>query len=223
MNDPSRIGPGPGIRLMVLVAGVMLLGLAGCYPGGPEDTSDIGLVLTLKDPEGNFQGLKTYGMEDVVHMLDDPASGSSSLDPRFNLTILDELQAQMAAAGFARVADPGTGANKPDVWLSVGAVETEVWVYSTGWGGYPGYGWDGYYPDYVSTASFPKGTVVWHLYDLRGIEDPTADEVAPPVIWLGALSGALTGTANATEASIAGGIIQAFAQSPYVAGSGTAP
>lgn len=208
-----------GARFAAAAAVMMILGLAGCYPGGPESTGDLGVVVTLKDPEANFQGLATYGMEDVVHELDNPDGSSTPIDPQFDQYILDALQSQMAAAGFTRIMAPDTGANKPDVWLSVGAVESEVWVYYYGWGGYPGYGWGGYYPSYVGTASYMQGTVVWQMFDIRNVDDPTAPGAAPPVAWLGVINGALNSSASATEASITTGINQGFAQSPYIAAS----
>lgn len=201
---------------------MMILGLVGCYPGGPESTGDLGVVVTLKDPETNFQGLATYGMEDVVHELQNPSDGSSTpIDPKYDAVILDALQSQMAAAGFTRIMEPDTGANKPDVWLSVGAVESEVWVYYYGWGGYPGYGWGSYYPSYMGVASYQQGTVVWQMFDLRNVDDPTAPDATPPVAWLGIINGALSGSASATAASVTNGINQGFAQSPYIAASGS--
>ena len=102
------------------------------------------------------------------------------------------------------------------LWLSVGAVESETWVYWYSWpyyGGYPG--WGGYYPPYVSGASFQQGTVIWQLHDLRGIDNPQDPEAIPPLNWIGALNGALQ--KSTTEANVRNGIKQAFAQSPYIA------
>ena len=99
----------------------LVLGLAACYPGGPENLDDLGVVMTFKNPEGDFTDLMTYAMEDtVVELLKEGDESSGALNPLFNPIILEELQTQMANAGFAREMDPDS--NKPEVWLSVGAV-----------------------------------------------------------------------------------------------------
>lgn len=205
----------PGILVALVVA--LVLGLAACYPGGPENLGELGIVLTLKNPEANFAGMMTYAMEDTVAVLVKPGDDSSMpIDPRFNPVILDELQAQMAKAGFTREMNPAN--TQPDVWLSVGAVESEVWVYWYSWGYWGGYpGWGGYYPPYVGSASFQQGTVVWQLHDLRGIEDPTDPDSKPPLNWIGSINGALENSAPTTEADIRDGIRQGFLQSSYIA------
>ena len=121
----------------------------------------------------------------------------------------------MDNAGFTEIDDPDNGANKPDVFLSVGAVESETWVYWYSWPyyGYPGWGW--YYPPYVSGASFQQGTLVWVMHDLRDTEDPGDPDAKPLINWIGALNGAIQ--TSTTEATIRNGIKQAFAQSPYIA------
>ena len=112
--------------ILIALVGALVLGLAACYPGGPENLGDIGIVLTIKNPEGNFSGMMTYAMEDTVVELKKPDDDSSEpINPQFNPIILEELQTQMTNAGFAREMDPA--ANKPDVWLSVGSVESETW------------------------------------------------------------------------------------------------
>ncbi len=202
--------------ILVALVAALILGLAACYPGGPESLDELGIVMTLKNPNGNFSGMMTYAMEDTVAILVKPGDDSSiPIDPQYNPIILDELQVQMANAGFTREMDPA--ANKPDVWLSVGAVESEVWLYWYSWGyygGYPGWGW--YYPPYVGTASFQQGTVVWQLHDLREIDDPDDPEANPSLNWVASINGALEYTNSTTASGIRSGIQQGFEQSPYI-------
>ena len=204
-----------GILVPLVVA--LVLGLAACYPGGPENLGDLGIVLTLKSPEANFAGMMTYAMEDTVAELKKPGDDSSiPIDPQFNPIILDELQVQMEKAGFTRELDPA--ANKPDVWLSVGAVESEVWVYWYSWGYWGGYpGWGGYYPPYAGATSFQQGTVIWQLHDLRGIDDPTNPDSKPPLNWIASINGALQSNTSTTASDLRSGIQQGFTQSPYIA------
>ena len=215
IQTPRRLNRRKAGILVALVA-ALVLGLAACYPGGPESLDELGIVLTLKNPDGNFSNMMTYAMEDTVVELKRPDDESSEpIDTRFNAVILEELQGQMANAGFTRESDPA--ANKPDMWLSVGAVESEVWLYYYSWGyygGYPGWGW--YYPPYVGTTTFQQGTVIWQLHDLRGI-DPGDPDAEPPLNWVGSINGALSSTASTTESGISEGIQQAFTQSPYIA------
>ncbi len=214
MNQTQRWSRRWKTGTLVALVVALVLGLAACYPGGPENLGDIGMVLTLKNPQGNFSDMMTYAMDDTVAALIREGDDSSiPIDPRFNPTILEELQFQMDKAGFTREMNPET--NRPDVWLRVGAVESEVWLYYYSWpyyGGWYGYGW--YYPPYVGTTSFQKGTIVWVLNDLRGIDDPT---VKPPLMWVASISGALQNTNTTTASDIRSGISQGFAQSSYIA------
>ena len=203
--------------ILVALVAALVLGLAACYPGGPENLDELGIILTLKNPQGKFSGQMTYAMEDTVTELKKPGDDSSEpIDTRFNPIILEELQGQMANAGFTREMDPA--ANKPDYWLSVGAVESEVWLYWYSWGYYGGYpGWGYYYPPYVGSTSFQQGTVIWQLHDLSDIDDPSDPGSEPPLNWVGSINGALDSKSSTTESGIREGIRQAFAQSPYIA------
>ncbi len=193
---------------------VLLFGLAACYPGGPENLDELGLVMTIKNPDISFAGLMTYAMEDTVVGLGD----GDPIDIQFNPTILQALQDNMEARGFTREMDPET--NKPDVWLAVGTVEATVWFqwYSWGyWGGYYPPGWGGgYYPPYTGVGSFQQGSVVWQMLDLRDVVLPITDETKPPALWLGGINGAIKSSDSANHAAITSGIEKAFAQSPYI-------
>jgi hypothetical protein len=218
MNETPRSTGWRRAGLLAALVAVLALGLAACYPGGPESLGELGVVVTLKNPDGNFDGMKSYAMEDTVVALTKPGDNESDpINPVYNPTILASLQAEMEAAGFEREMDPET--NKPDVWLSVGAVESEVWYYYYDWGYWGGYpGWGYYYPPYLQTGSFRKGTIIWQMHDLRSVEDPSDPEAQPDLNWVGALNGALEGATGTIEAGIQTGIKQAFTQSPYIVG-----
>jgi hypothetical protein len=201
---------------------VLLLAVAGCYPGGPEALDEIGTVVTQRNPEGRHDGLGTYAMEDTVALLSLDTSSAAPLDPRFDPAILDEIQVQMENAGFRRV-DPAV--ERPDAWVAVGAVQSEVWVYWQTWnywGGYWGGGWGPSYGSSVSAASFMQGSVVWQLFDLRGLPDPIPPDPEPVVNWIAGINGAIQGSAT-TEAGIREGIRQAFRQSPYIEATAASP
>ena len=212
LHDTYRHSLGRKLMLVGL-AGTLLMGLTACYPGGPESLDELGLVLTVKNPDLSYAGLMTYAMEDTVVGLGE----GDPVDASFNPTILEALQDNLAARGFTREMDPEN--NKPDVWLAVGTVEATVWVQFSWdyWGGYYPPGWGGgYYPPATGVTSFQQGSVVWQLLDLRGVELPIGTDTKPPVMWLGGINGAIKSSDSANHAAITKGIDQAFAQSPYI-------
>jgi hypothetical protein len=202
-----------GARVLLPAVLGLLVALGACYPGGPQDLDDLDLVLTFRDREASFAGLMSYAMLDTVFELDVDNSGAEPLDPKYNPTILESLQRNMAARGFVREPDPEN--NPPDVWLEVGAIKSDVWVYWYNWGYYPP-GWGCcYYPPSMGTAKFDQGSIVWQMLDLRNY-DPADPDAKAPVMWYGGINGALSSSNSTNHEKIAAGIDQGFAQSSYV-------
>lgn len=211
--------------LTTLTAGLLVLAVAGCYPGGPEDTSDTLVSLSFNSGEADFSGILTYAMADTVLPLRNPEDTNySSLDRRFDRTILDGISGQFDARGFQRVVNPDES-NVPDVVVLVGSVETEGFLIYSNWGypgwgwGYPyyGYGYYGYYGyPYDTITRYKVGSVVWIMIDLRGL-DPSAPEIEDAaVIWVAGINGAATGSSPDPTPGIQRGIAQCFNQSPYI-------
>ena len=197
------------------LAVALLLALAACYPGGPESASDTDLTLTVQTPEGDYTNLRTFAMENTVHDLTPP--GVDPADPIPQTTkdlILNTLRDEMAKAGFTEV---DTAATDIDTWVLVGAVQSEVWFYYYGWGGWYG----GYYPHYGNVSSFDVGSVVWQMMDTRNY-DP-ASEDPPPSLWLAAVNGALSNSSSTTTTRLVTNIQQAFTQSPYIKATPATP
>jgi len=198
------------------LSAALFLGLGGCYPGGPENLGEIGMVVTLQNPDGNFAGLRTYAMDDTVRPLVNPDDPSSEpLDPELEALILSELHSQMVARGFTLEANPEN--NTPDVHVLVGAVQSDAYIAYSYWPYYPGYwgpGWG--YPGYgypgVGAIVYKQGSVLWTMVDLR----EASEEVDPVGLWYAGLNGALTGGGTSPTVDIPNGIRQAFAQSPYI-------
>ena len=186
--------------------------LAGCTPGGPDSESDLGMVVTAKVPGADYADLMTFALDDTVLILDVDDSSAEPIDPTFNPVILEELRAQMVAAGFQDVT-ADTATVTPDVWLVCGAVQSEVWYYSYDYG----YWW-GYYPPPPTVQNFTQGTLLWQLMDMRGVQaGGSADTIAS--IWVAGINGALQDSESTTEAGIRSGIRQAFTQSSYIQAS----
>ncbi|MCP4293538.1 MAG: hypothetical protein GY780_17060 [bacterium] len=214
MQNQSRM------RLLIVLGGSLALALllAACYPGEPTDLGDVGLAITISNPEGNYDGLTTWAMKDTVVALIDPDDNSSMpLDRSFDDLILENIASQMDALGFIRVEEvDGQLPVSPDVVVSVGAVQSDAWlsvIYYGGYWGYPGYGWgypsQGYY-------KYTQGTVVWTMTDWRDIPEDDPDYEFP-VLWVAGINGALSGEGSVpTNQAITNGIDQCFSQSTYI-------
>jgi len=169
-------------------------------------------VVTVRSPGADYQGLTNYAMRDEVYEIKLEGQESEPLDASLQRVILAELRAQMEAAGFVDVSDVAdANPDTVDVWLGVGAVQSDVWYYySYGWG-YWG-GWCCYYPPYVGVGSFTQGSVVWQMVDVRN----ASEQDPPDAIWLSGLNGIVQSSNAANEGAVRNGIRQAFAQSPYI-------
>jgi hypothetical protein len=197
----------PGLLTAAALTAALLV--VGCYPGGPESYSDLGLIVTAKNPDAQYAGLLNFAMRDTVYALTGPSGEGDPHDRDYDRVILDELRAQMIAAGFNDVT-ADTATVDVHAWLSVGAVQNTVWYYWYDWG-YWG-GWCCYYPPAVGVGNFDKGSVVWQLVDVR----EAGAQVDPSAVWLAGINGVISGSAPANSDGIRRGIRQAFDQSPYI-------
>lgn len=207
-------------RKLVLIglAGLIFLTTPGCYPGGPESLEELGLVITFNGKDLDFTGMSTFGITDAVADLDTGQGSSDPIDPIFKEAALEAIEANMISRGFTLIGEPYT--EKPDVWITVGAVQSDVWVQWYGWGyygGYPGWG-GGYYPPYTGVAKFEQGSIIWQMLDLRDVDDPTSPDAEPTVMWLAGINGAVKNSQSANVSSITSGVGQGFTQSPYIKG-----
>ena len=209
--------------VMLLGASIALaLVLGACYPNQPEDLADIGVAITINNPDGDYNGMLYWAMRDTVTPMIDPLDDSSLPLPReYDDLILEGIAQNMADRGFIRVFDPSfaDGDTFPDVVIEVGAVQSDAWVgfiYYGGYGGYYGYGWG-----YPSTGyyKYTQGTVMWGMADWRGIaeEDLGDPDIVTPVLWAAALNGAISGaTTGDPSKDIPNGVDQCFTQSTYI-------
>ena len=214
-----------GLVLATFTAGLMVLAAAGCYPGGPQDSSDSLISLTFNSSEADYSGILTYAMPDTVLPLRDPEDVNySSLNRRYDRTILDGIAGQLDERGFQRIENPDES-NVPDVIVLIGSVETQGYLIYSTWG-YPGYGWGypywgygyyGYYGyPYSNITQYATGSVVWLMIDLRDVDvsDPGEEDAA--VLWVAGINGAVTSSSPDPTPGIQQGIAQCFIQSPYI-------
>jgi hypothetical protein len=194
------------LGLGLLIIGLLPI-LGGCYPYDRESTSDYDVIATTFDPNADFSTKLTYAMPDQIRLVTDPAQPpTSTINPTVQAAILSEIDQNMAALGYTKVADP-TVAN---VQITPFAVEN-TWVggscypyYYDYW--YGGSGWC--YPVYYS---YTTGTVVVPMFD------PTLPVNSEP-IWIAGINGIInTDTPSAVASRARNAIDSAFNQSPYLA------
>ncbi|MBS0001422.1 MAG: DUF4136 domain-containing protein [Cyclobacteriaceae bacterium] len=198
----------------------------GCYPGGPEYTSDYNLVLTDYDDEFNFAVQENYFMPDTINFATNQQNIDEEVVRGFEQLILDVIESNMVSRGYTRIKDT-TMTEAPDMLITVQVIAINYsgvsWIPGPGWwGGYypPGWGWGGwggwYYPPYYPVGySYNTGTVLIHLADPDDrTENDGVEEL--PVKWFAGMDGILSSSTSANESRITYGINQAFDQSPYL-------
>jgi len=206
------------VSFVKISLGAALLALfGGCYPKGPVYYSDSDLAATNYDSGFNFGEQAYYAMPDsVVHVVD-PDERNPVIDRTYDQTILDRLASNMESRGYERVSIDvavidSTFILQPYVWsaTSTGIIYDYGywgWYYPPYGGFYPYYPWGGYVYNYT------YGTVLVDIVDLKGID---IEEEFIPIVWTGALNGALSDNATDVRNRIRNGLDQCFEQSPYL-------
>lgn len=193
--------------------------MIGCYPGGPEYTSDYSLVITDYDTEFDFGSKSTYYMPDTISFSTNNDKITEADIVIIEKTVIDRIELNMQNRGYERVDTTFTGV--PDLFIGAAALAIENsgvgWV--PGWG-YPGWGWGWggwYYPPYYPVGySYSTGTVLI----LMG--DPSQDgiiedgEIKLPVAWNAGLDGLLSSYRSNNVEGLKLLIDQAFEQSQYI-------
>jgi hypothetical protein len=201
---------------LVGAAVVGALSLGGCRPGYYDFYEQTDLVLTVQEPDRDFEPLATYGLwpevVDLTNLVDDPIDiNHDVVDP----VLLEAVESNLDAYGWTKVADPV--ADAPDVVAVIGVVAAENWYfYSYSWW-YGGWWWyyPGYYPP-VYAVSYPTGSVIVVLVKP---DEATADDegdMHAPVIWTAGIWGELSDSAPNNLERMSNDIDQAFEQSPYL-------
>ncbi len=198
-------------RTVLYISILLGLFLWGCYPDGPDYTSDLDIVITQHNDEYDFMAKATYAMPGrIVKVTGNLQEGDSpEFIPDVTATqILTQIRNNMQALGWAEVA---VSAN-PDVLLGVASMETtQVFYYYDYW--YWWYG--GYYPYYpyyppVYAGSYTAGTLIMSMMDPKEL----SGNGYPVKQWTGILNGILDSKYNPARVNPL--IDQAFEQSPYL-------
>lgn len=177
------------------------LSISSCYYDYGVDTSNSDIVITLRNPDYNFQGVTKYRLIDSVVQI------GGDLTHAYDNTIISSLRSNLNALGWLEVQDSvGAGI----VSVAAGITKSTYTVsYGSDWWYYWGYYW--YYPPYYSyTYTYTTGTVVALITDLN-----LASSGKAPVQWSATMNG-IAEAGGSVSARISAGINQAFTQSPYL-------
>lgn len=204
----------------------MALTLAGCSPDSLSYT-DTDVVITVRDLGRSYAPYRTYALPDTVIDVCEfgaagvagaggaaGAGGSGSdeecepLNHNHDQAIFDSIRENLDQLGFTEV-EPE---DDPDVMILAAAVAQESWYvyypYCDYWYGYCfDYGWG------PTAVSYPIGTLALYMASWRDADEAKG---RVPVIWLGVVSGLLSGSQELDEDRIEISIDQAFAQSSYL-------
>jgi len=201
----------------ILFLGVITVMAAGCYPGGPDFTDELDLVLTTYDESYVFPNSNTYAIPDQIPKITgNLAEGETPefLDPATTKIFLDQVNANMTKLGYTKVTI------NADVVVTVAALEVTTivsycndWWYGGWWGYYPGYpGYGGCY--YPSAYSYSTGTLLISMIDDK---DEDGDPETPVKgVWGAGINGLLESSTSSNNSRAVEAIDKAFAQSPYL-------
>ena len=195
---------------------LLALGMAACYPGGPEFIEDYDVVYTfeLDIDKASDVTKKVYFLPDTIIDLSDPMS---SPPPKGDGTaVLNEIALKMNELGYTRETDVNK-VDQTDYVLLCSVTRSNNYYYNWwyGWGYWPGWGWGGccYYPPVATVSNYRTGSLLLQFVSTEDL-DPDDEEI--PVIWQGTLDGLFEGSAGNITARATKGIDQMFAQSPYL-------
>ena len=217
------------IRITLSALLGLLLMIGGCYPGGPEYTSDYDLIATEYSPDyWSANSPLSYYMPDSLGWIVDreDLDNNDDLTRDYDAFILGEVAENMALYGYQRIAELDLE-NPPDLYVFTQALAVKnttisyvpgyPWYggYYPGWGGYwPGYG--GYYPGWGGAAvasSYTTGTILIEMGDAK---NPDEENKIINMVWTAGVDGLLRSSSASNQQFVSQSIEQAFIQSPYL-------
>ena len=210
--------------LSIAIAGGALIAGLACYPGEINSVQEADLSLAIRNPtvpESEFQNILTYAMPDTVIQIypDTDDANPPELSRLYDDFILGQVAAHLEARGYVRDVAPDP-ATPPDVLVLVTATARTF----TGAVWYPGYWYGWYWPPYGGCyyCGYPAGGY-WDVYqwDQGTVQIAMVDPAAPTdstiqLLWMGAVTGILSGVSSTTQGRLEVGINRVFDLSPYL-------
>ena len=206
----------------------LIILVTGCYPDGPEYTSDYNLVGASRNPNFDFNSARTFVLPDSIVFIQDANDTKTYLTKPQEQEIVNEIRNQLLAMGWTD-STYATVDTVPDVILTVTGIASrnqgaywDYWGWYGGWGyypgwGYPGWGWGGgYYPGYGYPVyyEYTTGTLIIDMIDYKNLDSYT-DADKSPFVWGGALNGIVNRT-PVNVSAIKSAIDKMFELSPYL-------
>jgi hypothetical protein len=198
-----------------LVFPVLALLLVSCRKEPDIDQlQDNFAVQTVRQPDANFAGYKTYYMSDTINLKTSVSTDEIWFDAK-SKQLTDAVKANMASRGYTLVSK----GSSPNLGLGLTAIKdlNAGVIYPGWWYGYWGGCYWGYcsYPPYYGGGgvvyTIPTGTLVLDMIDLK---NAVANEKLF-VPWSSVMTGGLGNTNNDLALGLEA-INQAFTQSPYL-------
>ena len=202
------------MRRILLFASVSLLAVAcNLYPGQDARTEMLDVVITARNPDTDFQKLKTYALTTHIKPIGPDSNNLPVVDKDLEKVVLSTIRSNMNAYSWEEV----DTSMSPDMAIDVGyALGRNTNVYGSypgyGWG-YPGYGW--YYPywGFTAVSSYDVGSVIIVGLDLNNID--SVNQLIP-THWNALIQGPAVGNVDDPEARVQRDVNQAFDQSTYL-------
>jgi len=199
------------------IALVTTLASAGCHD--LLETGLTGAVITLVDSGPPLRDARTFALPDTIIELE---SSVINLDHANDATLTARIRNHLLMLGWIDVTFD-TAAPRPDVLLlTVATTRIQTGVMYSDW--YGSWGYLPYWSPAVSSSwgwgaptgavpySFPAGTLLVTMLDLRAQEETTQQI---PLLWAAAIDGVASASSATTERALEG-LDQAFTQSPYL-------
>lgn len=224
-------------RRQLLLGAAAVAGLLASCSGPPASSELLGesIVLTKRAPEADFGAYHTFFIRPEIRILDDDDEDDEVADERYANPLLAATIDGLTDRGYVEV-DTQAEAELAVELVYVRSVTTSVSCYSWWDPYYWGYPAWGYYPYYgsCSASTWRAGTLATMMVDLTPAlgEPPPAEgsggagaggapsgEVIDKLlstIWFSGVYGVEYDTTADTVSRARDGIVQAFAQSPYL-------
>ncbi len=199
--------------ILLLVMGLFVLTLAGCYNDYGLSTSEYDVVATYYKEDLNYSSFKTYFMPDtIIHIVEE--GEEDELGRSNDQLILSLVEENMTNLGYRRITV--SGADLGIILAATSSTNLQVY-YNYSWGGYwgyPGYGY--YYPPYwggPTVEGYRTGTVFINMADPNEYDE---NQKLLATVWLGVINGLLEDTKSNIRDRLTRDINQAYTQSPYL-------
>jgi hypothetical protein len=178
------------------------------YPGSDARTEDLDVVFTQYNDSTDFSTMSTYMLRDeVIPIVEDGTTPSFTITPQLEQTVLDAIEANLAAYGWTKV----DSVDNPDMIFASGITVT---AHTNIYENFPAYGWGYYYPYYnYQVSTYPVGNII-----LVGLDNNDRDPVtnAASLVWVSLIQGPLINNVDDPLGRVERDIEQAFLQSTYL-------